>query len=485
MNPSVSVALAVVVGTMVGAVVYGQRKSRGENIEEWAVGGRRFGMVIFWFLNAGEIYTTFAVLGISGFAWSFGAPAFMSLCSVSLSAIVGYWLTPKIWAAGFRGKFITQADFFLDAYGSRLLAVAVGLAGIAALVVYVQIQITALSLIVRLALDADISPLTAAIVSAVLMLTFVFVAGLRSAAFAAGVKDILMLAFVVGIGVTIAHKVGATSILDIFHRVQAENPGIGKFPGLKPEEHLTTVWLITASINVALGTWVFPHMFQLCYAASNADTIRRNAIWQPLYSLSYFFIILLGFAALVAHVQPPGGDLNGAALQLVADRYPAWVSGLFAGVACLLALVPGSVLLLTCGTIFSRNVVRAARPDLSDRASLMISRGSMVLFAAIAVYLTVGGNRSLVAIGLSAYASIGMLAPGVFLVFLKRQPSPSALLGGMMAGYAVLLVPAAGEFWHAHAPEWDVGLIALIINVAVVGLLSLALRITPRRAAIA
>lgn len=482
MNLAAIIALAVVLSTMLGAVVYGQRRSHGKSTEEWAIGGRRFGMIIFWFLNAGEIYTTFAVLGISGFAWSFGAPAFMSLCSVSLSAIVGYWLAPKIWAAGVHRKFITQADFFLEAYGSRFLSVVVGLAGIAALVVYVQIQITALSMIVRLALDTNLSPVAAAVAGAVLMLTFVYVAGLRSAAFAAGVKDILMLALVVGIGCTIAYRVGATSILDIFRQVQAQNPGIGKFPGLKPEEHLTTVWLITSSINVALGTWIFPHMFQLCYSASDANTIRRNAIWQPLYSLSYFFIVLLGFAALVAHVQPPGGDLNGAVLQLVADRYPAWVGGLFAGTACLLALVPGSVLLLTCGTIFSRNVVKTARPDLSDRATLMISRGSMILFAAIAVFLTVGANRSLVAIGLSAYASIGMLAPGVFLVFLKRRPHPGALLGGMVAGYATLLIPAMADFWQARAPEWDAGLIALIINLLVVGALSLALKVVRRPA---
>ena len=42
----------------------------------------------------------------------------------------------------------------------------------------------------------------------------------------------------------------------------------------------------------------------------------------------------------------------------------------------------------------------------------------MVGFAAIAVWLTVGGNKSLVQIALSAYTSIGMLAPGVFLAFL-------------------------------------------------------------------
>ena len=99
-------------------------------------------------------------------------------------------------------------------------------------------------------------------------------------------------------------SVGAASMLDVFRLVQERHVGIGAFPGMKPQAHFTTTWLITASINIAFGAWIFPHIFQLCYSADGVTTIRRNAIWQPLYSLCYFFIILLGFAALLANVRP-------------------------------------------------------------------------------------------------------------------------------------------------------------------------------------
>ena len=65
------VTLLVVLGTIVGAVLYGRAQSKAKSVEDWALGGRRMGTLIFWFLNAGEIYTTFAVLGISGFAYRF------------------------------------------------------------------------------------------------------------------------------------------------------------------------------------------------------------------------------------------------------------------------------------------------------------------------------------------------------------------------------------------------------------------------------
>ena len=59
-----------------GCCRYGRRHRHRATLAEWAVGGRSLGALLFWFINAGEIYTTFAVLGISGYAWALGAPAY-------------------------------------------------------------------------------------------------------------------------------------------------------------------------------------------------------------------------------------------------------------------------------------------------------------------------------------------------------------------------------------------------------------------------
>ncbi|RYD60089.1 MAG: sodium:solute symporter family protein [Sphingomonadales bacterium] len=467
------IILLVVGLTVVGSIVYGRAKQQKANsVEEWTLGGRKFGTLVFWFLNAGEIYTTFAVLGISGFAWAYGAPAYLAFCSVSLAAAIGYWLTPRIHSYGRRHGLVTQADFFAHRYGTRWLGVVVAVSGLFALVVYVQIQVTALTLIVQLAAGPAIDAGLAALVAVVLMLLFVFVAGLRSAAFAAGVKDVLMLILVVALAWTAADAAGVASFGDVFRQVQDRFPTAVSFPGLKPELDLGLTWFVTSAINVAVGTYVFPHMFQLCYSADSERTIRRNAMFQPIYSLSYVFIIMLGFAALLAGTTAPNGDLNGLLLSFVAQKYPAWMMGLFAGTATLLALVPGSVLLLTCGSIFARNVVRPLNPAMSDTRELTVSRLSMIGFAAFALWLTLGANSSLVEIGLSAYAAIGMLAPGVFLAFVSRRVGPLAILLGLVVGYAVLWVPALTDLAKAATPGWEIGLTALLINAVVTVVLS-------------
>jgi solute:Na+ symporter, SSS family len=476
------ICLAIILGTVAGALGYARYKAATHvrSMDEWAVGGRRFGAWIFWFVNAGEIYTTFAVLGISGYAWAYGAPAYLAFTSVSLACALGYWLMPQIWRAGKRHGLVTQADFFSMRYRAPWLGVVVGIAGIAALIVYVQIQLTALTLVFRLTLGAALEPAQAAVLAACVMLAFVYLAGLRSAAFAAGVKDVLMIVLVVLLSATVADKVGATSMLDVFRRVQEMHPGIGSFPGLQPEAGLGNTWLVTAALNVALGTWIFPHMFQLCFAARDARTIRRNAIWQPLYSLSYFFILLLGFAALLAGTQPAEGNLNAVLLQFVADSYPPWAVGLLAGTVCLLALVPGSILLLAAASIFGRNVVRPLQPQLSDAAQVWVARAAMVVFAGIAVWLTLTSNESLVSIGLSAYGAIGMLAPGVFLGFLWQRTCAAGVFAGLLVGYCTLWLPAANELSGELLPGWDTGLVAMGVNALVVVVVSAAWPVSQR-----
>ena len=64
---TLAIVCAILLATLAGR--WATAGARGENtLTEWAVGGRSLGTLIFWFANAGEVYTTFAVLGISGYA---------------------------------------------------------------------------------------------------------------------------------------------------------------------------------------------------------------------------------------------------------------------------------------------------------------------------------------------------------------------------------------------------------------------------------
>jgi hypothetical protein len=67
----VPIVLATVLALVLGIVA---RARQQMNLEQWTVGGRRFGAGLVFVLLAGEIYTTFTLLGASGFAYGLGAP---------------------------------------------------------------------------------------------------------------------------------------------------------------------------------------------------------------------------------------------------------------------------------------------------------------------------------------------------------------------------------------------------------------------------
>ena len=131
MNSSV-VALAIIsvivaVGSVVGFRAGSHRKM---DLEQWTVGGRGFGMLLVWLLMAGEIYTTFTFLGVSGWAYSKGGPVLFILGYQPLMYVVSFYSLPQVWEVGRKYHLQTQADFFQVRYNSKYLAAFVALVGV-------------------------------------------------------------------------------------------------------------------------------------------------------------------------------------------------------------------------------------------------------------------------------------------------------------------------------------------------------------------
>ena len=80
----------------------------GFNLEMWLNpdsgqvdnGGRGFGRWLSWFILAGEIYTAFAFLGASGWAYARGGPTFYILGYGGLAYMASYWILPAVSVIG-------------------------------------------------------------------------------------------------------------------------------------------------------------------------------------------------------------------------------------------------------------------------------------------------------------------------------------------------------------------------------------------------
>lgn len=461
------VALVLSVGSIaVGGVL--AARGRRMDIAEWSVGGRRFGSVLFWFLMVGETFTTFALLGASQGVYVDGAPGYYVLGTVVLTAALGYWIAPRIWRAGRDQNLMTEGDYFARRFAAPWLGLVLALFGIAALLLYARVQLTGLALILQTLLGSALSGTWYVVCAGALVIAFIFTGGMRSAAFGAVVKDIALVVVLLVIALTAAGAAGVHGWYGIFDAVAAKHPAAATLPGITGAADRGLWWWMSFLLLSPLGAFVLPHAFQVYFTAKDARTIRRNQVVQPLYSLFYVFIIVIALAALLAGPGLAGPDANGSLLEFVRTHSPDWLVGLMAGAGILVALVPTAVLMLTCGSLFSRNVYRVIRTDASDASQMRAGRVAVVVVTALAVGFTLLQAETLVNVMVAVYDTVTQLAPALVLSMVWRRTTAAGVLAGLLTGIVCLVVPPVTDGLAALVPAGTVpGLPALVVNTVV------------------
>jgi len=484
----VSPALVIIALSFLGALTLGVLAGRGRErtLEQWSVGGRGFGALFIFLLMAGEIYTTFTFLGGSGWAYGKGAPAFYIICYGSLAYVMSYWLLPPIWRFASEQKLFTQADFFAAKYESRALGVLVAIVGVIAMVPYLVLQLKGLGIIVSEASYGSVSPTTAIWCGTIGLVAYVMVSGIHGSAITALVKDVLILVVVVALGIWLPWKLHG-GIGEMFTRIEQTFPGFLTLP----ERGLSAVWFSTTVLLTALGFYMWPHTFASAFSAKSADALRRNATYMPLYQLVLLFVFFIGFAALLAVPGLEGTDADLALLRVVKQVLPSWVVGVVGAAGVLTALVPGSMILMAASTVISNTLWRGMSGESDPQRIALIARWLVPVVALIALWFTFNGGGTIVALLLMGYAFVTQLFPALLLSLGERtRVRAGAVAGGIVVGVAIVAYTTLSGATVAQLAPWlpseladaNIGIIALVGNLAATGLLHLAWRRTERLA---
>jgi len=455
-----------VLATVTVAIV-GSRRIR-MNPQQYIVGGRSFGPLFLWLLLAGEIYTTFTFLGAAGWAYARGAPTFYILCYGVVAYIISYFLLPPIWRIAKDRALLTGPDFFRDRYDSVGLGVLAAVVSLVFIVPYVTLQLTGLQILLTIAGYGRFNATVAVGIAFVLMTSFVYVAGLRGTAWASVVKDILVLGAVLFAGIALPiHFFGSPA--NVLTQVLRSHPNwLTLRHGTAPQGE---VWFISTVLLTAMGFYAWPQSMSAAYSAKSEDTLRRNAIFLPLYNL---MIVLVFFAGCTALLVIPGlqGKSADQSFMLVVQRfYPPWLLGLIAAAGCLAGLVPASAQLLGAASVISKNVLGDwAGIATGDRARTAATRLCVLGVAAVALIVWLTAKATLVDLLLIAYSGITQFFPGIVFALVWKRATARAVGTGIICG--VLVVAAFAYYKVDSLFGVNAGLFALAINTFVCVLLS-------------
>jgi len=465
-------ALAIILGVILGAAALGFFAGRRVpmNLENWTVGGRKFGPLIIWLLMAGEVYTTFTFLGASGWAYAKGAPTYYILIYGTLAYTLSFFILPEIWKIGKREGLHTQPDFFAHLFKSRTLGVVVAVVGILSILPYLQLQLAGLGLIVEAASDGAVSSTAAILLSFLLTTAFVLTSGLRGSAWVSVVKDVLMLTAVglVGFGIP---KIFFGGIGPMFRTLMDKAPGHLVFPGSAPG--MGVPWVMSTVLLTGMGFYMWPQLFGTAFSAKSGRIIRRNACIMPLYQIPIVLIFFVGFTAFLTLPGLKNGDLS--LLTLVRKAYPSWFVGFVGAAGAVTAMVPASVLVISAAALLSKNVYRAGfRPKATDAEVMRVSRLMVLLVSAAALVFALALPNALVNLLLIGYDGVAQLFPGVVLGLFWKKTARAGVLAGLLTGIAV----AAFLVFGKHDPFFglNAGFVALAANALVTVVVSLAAR---------
>ena len=460
------------------------RRAQEDTINEWGLGGRRFGTVVTWFLLGGDIYTAYAFVAVPALVFAVGAQGFFALPNAIIVYPLVFILMPRLWAVSRQHGYVTPADFVKGRYGSSSLALATAFTGLLATMPYIALQLVGMQVVFgAMGIEGD-WPL---IIAFLVLALYTYQSGIRAPALIAIVKDTLIYVVILVAVIYIPYKLGGFG--EIFGAAKESLPekeGATGQPGaLFPGTDAAQTAYATLALGSALGLLVYPHVVTAMLSAKDGNTIRRAATILPVYTLMLGLIALLGLMAIAADIEPSGP--NTVVPDLFAAYFPSWFEGVAFAAIAIGALVPAAMMSIAAANLFTRNIYKEyIRRDADEAEESLVARiTSLFVKGGALVFIIALPTKYAIDLQLLAGVWILQTLPAIVFGLWTRWLHKWALLAGWLAGMIVGTGMAIDLDFKSSVYELDLfgwtvnaydGVIALVLNlvIAVVGTLLLS-----------
>ncbi|HEY3688873.1 MAG TPA: sodium:solute symporter [Pseudonocardiaceae bacterium] len=507
------IIFAVLFVLVTGLGFYAARWQRGgplDHLDEWGLGGRRFGSWVTWFLIGGDLYTAYTFVAVPALMFGAGAMGFFALPYTVLVYPLVFLPLVRLWSVSRVHGYVTPADFVAGRYGSATLALLVAVTGIVATMPYIALQLAGLEAVLRtMGLNggglAGHAPL---FIAFVILAVYTYQSGLRAPALIAFVKDALIYLVIIAAVIVLPAKLGGWgSIFDAanakFSATKTPNDGI--LLGANNQ-----LQYITLALGSALALFLYPHAVTGALASRSRGVIKRNMVALPAYSLVLGLLALLGYAAIAADTKPivnaatGRADSNTVIPMLFEGQFSSWFAGIAFAAIGIGALVPAAIMSIAAANLWTRNIYKAYlhRDATTEQECRQAKIASLVVkFGAVALIVLIDPQYSIdlqLIGGVIILQTLPMVAIALYTRWLHTWGLVAGWVVGMGWGLTLLYGipnPASGKQhfggsalalnklsilgWQPFAgspTQIYVGFVALIGNLVVAVLITIVLR---------
>jgi solute:Na+ symporter, SSS family len=438
------------------------------HLDEWGLGGRQFGTWITWFLVGGDFYTAYTVIAVPALVYAVGAYGFFALPYTIIVYPFVFAVMPVLWKSAKEKGYVTAADVVRGNYGSRSLELAVAATGILATMPYIALQLIGMEVAIKaLGLSGELPLILAFLVLAF----YTYSSGLRAPALIAFVKDIMIYIVVLTAIAIVPSKLGGYGAVFDAADAAFKAKGAGGIL-LSPAQFVPYA---TLALGSALAAFMYPHTLTGIFASSGANTIRKNAMLLPAYTLLLGLLALLGYMGHAAGLKLASN--NDVVPELFKTLFPGWFAGFAFAAIAIGALVPAAVMSIGSANLFTRNFWKAwINPQVTPEGEAKVAKitSMVVKVGALLAIIYLPTKFALDLQLLGGLWILQTLPALVFGLYVSWFSAPALLTGwavGMIAGswfaFGDGLKPLHAISFGGDTVSIYTGLLALAINIVV------------------
>ncbi|MFC4587788.1 monocarboxylate uptake permease MctP [Sphaerisporangium corydalis] len=424
------------------------------SLDEWGLGGRKFGSWVTWFLVGGDLYTAYTFVAVPALLFGAGATGFFALPYTVVVYPLVFLVLIRLWSVAHVHGMVTPADFVRARFGSPTLALLIAITGLVATMPYIALQLVGIEAVLKtMGVTGDL-PL---IIAFAILAAYTYQSGLRAPALIAFVKDALIYVVIIVAIIYIPTRLGGWG--SIFDAAKAKFDATPAPDGILLNAN-NQLQYITLALGSAMALFLYPHSVTGVLASRSRGVIKRNMSALPAYSLLLGLIALLGYMAIAAKITPitAGGkaDVNTVVPQLFDKMFPDWFAGVTYAAIGIGALVPAAIMSIAAANLFTRNIYKEyIKRDATDAQEAAVSKiaSLVVKIGAVLVILLIDPQFSIdlqLIGGVIILQTLPAVALGLYTRWFHRAGLIAGWTAGMAAGVLMLYNVANPATNHAH-----------------------------------
>lgn len=508
MNAGMTAVVVIVcyLALLLGLGVFSSRFFKGTSAD-YFLASRGIGPFLLLMSLFGTTMTAFALVGSSGEAFKSGIGVYGKMASWSgiVHSACFFLIGIKLWSLGKRHGYVTQIQFFRDRFESDKIGLVLFPILVGLVVPYLLIGVISSGTVIEVVtagafpntfvnhvarLNGSIPYWLGAGVICLVVLFYVFFGGVRGTAWANAFQTIVFIVLGAVAFFAIAGELGgpvaATKL------VQEYNPAKLKCTAtaadhanyeeklaayeadqqaaiIKPQEPKSIddlAFLMYFLIPLSVG--MFPHLFQHWLTARSAKSFRLSVIAHPLMIMIVWVpCVMIGVWATSAimngrPVIPPNlSNPNQVLVMMVRKLTSPLMGGLLT--AGILAAIMSSLdsQFLCIGSIFTNDIVGhyLTHEKLSDRQTVLIGRGFVVLIVGVTYFIAVRWKTTGVfPLAIWCFSGFASLFPLVFAALYWRRATKAG-------AYACVLTAAAAWLYLFAQSNFGANRAYLFLNM--------------------